>query len=306
MTFLTTKPASAEQSRLILWAGFGGLLLLMAFAGVTAIRQLRTIQIRTEQVQRDFVDRDRLLHEIRSDLYSSGTYVRDYLLEPEPRKAHLHLADLNRTRQSMDAALGNYSRLVTSPAATPFLALNRALVDYWQVLDPVFSWSPEQRRDTGYAFLRDQVMPRRVQMLTIADQIASVNERQLADRNERMAELYAQLRSRMALTISLTLALGLALAAFSVRRILRLENEAGERYREIERAREDLAELSARLVQAQESERRAIARELHDEVGQSISALLVGLSNLNAAVPVRVKLDVQSHLDGLRQLAESS
>jgi signal transduction histidine kinase len=59
-------------------------------------------------------------------------------------------------------------------------------------------------------------------------------------------------------------------------------------------------------VNAQESERRSISRELHDEIGQSLSALLVGLSNLRAAIPDTAKPEVQTHLEGLRRLAESS
>jgi signal transduction histidine kinase len=306
MILATSNKILPRQTRLVLWTGFGGLLLLMAFAGIDAIHQLRAIQSRTEEVQRDFVDRDRLLHEIRSDLYVSGTYVRDYLLEPEPQNAAAHLKDLGRARQQMDMALSRYARMVSPPGAAPFLALNRALLDYWQVLNPVFQWNPTQRRENGYAFLRDELLPRRVQMLTIADQIAEVNERQLAVRNERVSELYTQLQKRMAFTISITLMLGLALAAFSGRRILQLETEAGQRYREIEEARKDLKELSARLVNVQESERRSISRELHDEIGQSLSALLVGLSNLRAAVPETAKLEVQRHIEGLRRLAETS
>ncbi|HLH43963.1 MAG TPA: sensor histidine kinase, partial [Bryobacteraceae bacterium] len=54
------------------------------------------------------------------------------------------------------------------------------------------------------------------------------------------------------------------------------------RYEEVARARSQLEDLSARLVQAQETERRALSRELHDEVGQSLSAVLVELRNLSA------------------------
>ena len=46
---------------------------------------------------------------------------------------------------------------------------------------------------------------------------------------------------------------------------------------ELERSRSRLHELSMRLVQVQEAERRAIARELHDEVGQTLTALNIHL-----------------------------
>jgi len=56
----------------------------------------------------------------------------------------------------------------------------------------------------------------------------------------------------------------------------------------IARAIEDLAErrlvesLSTRLLQAQEEERKKIARELHDNIGQGIAVLLLELYNLDA------------------------
>ena len=102
--------------------------------------------------------------------------------------------------------------------------------------------------------------------------------------SQRVAELFAQVRTRLAVTLALTLGLGCLLALFSTRRILAFEGEAGSRFREVTAARGELKELSARLVEAQENERRAIARELHDEVGQSLSAVLVGLSNLSAEI----------------------
>ena len=48
----------------------------------------------------------------------------------------------------------------------------------------------------------------------------------------------------------------------------------------------DLQRLSARLVQAQEDERRSIARELHDEIGQSLTAAKMELTLAKRAYPV--------------------
>lgn len=53
--------------------------------------------------------------------------------------------------------------------------------------------------------------------------------------------------------------------------------------REQERHRRELRQLSASVVQAREEERRRIARELHDELGQRLTALKMELSSLGPA-----------------------
>jgi PAS domain S-box-containing protein len=60
-------------------------------------------------------------------------------------------------------------------------------------------------------------------------------------------------------------------------------NDVTERRREaadLERSRRALRELSASVVEAREEERRRIARELHDELGQRLTALKIDLAAL--------------------------
>ena len=49
-------------------------------------------------------------------------------------------------------------------------------------------------------------------------------------------------------------------------------------------ARQELRSLSAKLVNTQENERKNISRELHDAVGQSMSAVQFELHDLAAAL----------------------
>ena len=284
MISIARNRALAANSRLILMAGFGGLLLLMAFAEFDGMRALTQIQESNDEVRQDFLRRTRVLDRIRADLYVSGTYVRDYLLEPEAGKAEGHRDSLLESRSDMDEALNEYRKLVNGPEARPFRVLTQDLASYWSVLDPVFAWSASERRRDGYIFLRDEVFPRRMAMLGLADQIRALNEAQLNAGKVRVEATFAEFRGRLTLILGLTIGLGLLLAASSIQRILGLERQTAANLDEIFRAREELKALSARLVEAQEQERRSISRELHDEVGQTLTGVLVEMANLSTLI----------------------
>ncbi|HTQ55393.1 MAG TPA: ATP-binding protein [Bryobacteraceae bacterium] len=298
--------AIAPYSRLVLAIGFGGLLFLLAFDGLDNVRRLRQIQRSNDEIRESFVSRTLLLEQIHSDLYLSGTYVRDYLLEPDSTKADTHRGNLLKARASMEAALARYRSLLTTEQYPPFHALTDELRDYWSVLEPIFGWDAVARRNHGYSFLHDEVFPRRMAMLMIADQIAGINRAQLDAGKRDVIQMFAQFRRRSILTIGLTIAMGLLLAIFAVRKIVRLELEAARRYQETANARAELKQLSARLVETQENDRRALSRELHDEVGQALAGVRVELANLSACIRTRDLAGAEAKAKEIKDLVEDS
>jgi signal transduction histidine kinase len=68
-----------------------------------------------------------------------------------------------------------------------------------------------------------------------------------------------------------------------------LEEAVQERTVELDRTNQNLRELSARLMKLQDDERRRIARELHDSVGQMLAALGMNLAAVGTDIERLVK-----------------
>jgi signal transduction histidine kinase len=294
------------SSRVALIVGFGGLLAIMALAGLDALRVLQDIRKEDDRIRSQFLFQNHVLNDIRSDLYLSGTYVRDYLLEPEAERADTHLRSLEQVRKQMESALDSYGRNLNPEEVQQYGALTAELARYWGILAPTFQWNAAERRRAGYAFVRDEVFPRRQNMLAIADRIAAINEQQLNAANNQVVGLLLAFQTRLAITLVAALALGLGMAAFSMNKILKLERQAQARYEEVAQARSQLKDLSARLVEAQETERRALSRELHDEVGQSLSAVLLELGNLASGLRARSEEQARRQVDVIKELVEAT
>jgi signal transduction histidine kinase len=296
-----TGKSMRQRPRVVLVAGFGGLLLIMAAAEAGALLFLNSLRHNDTTLQARFLARNRTLERIRSDIYLSGTFVRDSLLAPEQSGARAQLATLDGLRRDSESALASYAGALETEEAAPFQDLRSQIEAYWKVLDRTFAWNADERGKYRDAFFYEELVPRRTSMLQIADRIETLNEEALRRGDVKLGDLFGRLQLGLLAMIAITLLGGATLAAFTIFHILKLEAEVEQRLKESVQSQASLQELSARLVRAQEEERRALSRELHDEVAQAFSAVLMEAENLLDLNPAP---EVRAHLDSIRGVAE--
>jgi len=292
------SPVTGEKRRkpswLILSLGFGGLLIVIVAAAVGALLTFERVRSSEAQSRRAFLERLKALDQIRAQIYLSGTYVRDFLLSPDVDAARAQAAHLAELKSESHNALEAYGHDLEPEEREPFRILRAEIDAYWKVLDATVAWSPEERNRLRFSFFYDELVPRRTAMLQIADRIASVNEAGLARSEARSSVSAESMRRSLMLTFAGALTGGLILALLTIAFTLRLE-------RELDRRRADSQELSTLLLRAQENERRSLARELHDEVGQSLSAILMETEGAECAAEPD---GVGEHLASIKTLAQ--
>jgi signal transduction histidine kinase len=287
---------------LVLWLGFGGLLVCIVAAATETVLSLDRVRQEEAGIRQSFSGRMGTLDQIRSQIYLSGTYVRDFLLSPDASGAQAQGTRLANLEKESYAAMHAYAQSLDPGERGPFQTLQSEIEAYWQVLDKMLAWSAEERNQRR-EFFYDDLVPRRNAMLQIADRIVRANERGLSRAEEQLAAASDGFRRTLLWTFAITLAGGLLLAVLTIGHTLRLERELERRLAENTRARADLQELSAKLLRAQENERRTLARELHDEVGQSLSAILMEAESAECTEDVR---EAQEHVAAIRRLAEKT
>jgi signal transduction histidine kinase len=90
---------------------------------------------------------------------------------------------------------------------------------------------------------------------------------------------------------------------FTVRHAERLEAQTARQYQEVTLAKHELERLSARLLEIEEEGRRSLSRELHDEIGQTLTALRIEIAH---ALKQADGQQMKDELEHARALAERS
>ena len=269
-----------SRSSFVLAIGFSILVVLIAVLGFGAIRRADTIYAQVQNAQESYLQTEAFRRGIVTDLYLADILVRDYLLDQSSENVQTILQELLATRDSLQERLDHLSELVGEFESPRLARLQEEVEGYWESLDPIFAWTPQEKSLQGSAFLRRKVLPRRQAVVNLAREMARINDENLSRARQRLAASQNTLHNFLLRMGAFTLGLGIIVAVLTTRRVAVLERQHNEQTKQIEQTQNNLRRLSRRLVQAQELERQALSRELHDEVGQMMTALGMELGHL--------------------------
>ena len=287
-----------------LLVGFGALLFLMAIMCVDSLHTLGAFETNNTQIRQDFLYRERTLEQVRASLYETGNIIRDYILiESDVHAQEMLRTEFQSIHNEATASLKACIQSLPTGKRESFQHLAEQLERFWSAGNSIFALGAKEKKELGNSVLRSDVLSQHAEVLAITNEVSALNDDELKEADRRIAEVSAHFRRRLLMVATIAISVGVILAATTIMYAGRLEKSVEEKYNESLQAQRELKHLSKRLVDAQERERRAISRELHDEVGQSLNALLLDVENLTE---MSAEKDIFRHsLQKIKTLAEN-
>ena len=284
--------------------GFGLTFGIWALAGFYFTRRMAEVERGTATINARYMRAQELLSLVRAQILIGSVSVRDALLDPDPRTPPAYREQLEDTYQSIGRALDQYVPVLDSEAERLRVSRLRKEIDNFQAtLRSVLATDSARWPANARGLLSSQVVPKREIVITLSDEVQALNRSAFVQQQSATAGVYGAMQRRVwaSLGVALAASFGIGIAAMLYAR--RLEDRIRQQRLKDAQNAHDLQQLSAKLITAQEEERRSIARELHDEVGQVLTAIKVELAVTQHAIDA---LGGGHLLDEVRAIADGA
>jgi signal transduction histidine kinase len=160
--------------------------------------------------------------------------------------------------------------------------------------------------EAQYDFVQSEIVPRRGELYQALIALSGADQQRLQDDENRFADSRHEGGQRLLLMLGLSVLLSVLVALISIRHSDNLADTAEKHYAEVEQAKGELQRLSARLLEVEEEGRRQLARELHDEIGQSLALLQIEISRAQSSVSSGQAEGLPERLEKARALAQET
>jgi signal transduction histidine kinase len=277
-------PTEGWTIRAALFVGFGLTLGLWVWAGYQFTQRIADVQRDAAQTNGQYTRAQDLLSTVRAQLLLGSVYVRDALLDPNPQAADEYRRQLQETYAEAVHALEQYVPVEDSAMVRERMNRLHAEIETFRgTLLEVLATDATRRADAR-ELLRNRIVPQREVVIRASEEVQALNRAAYVEQQTRIAEVYGETQRDVWRLLGLALAASFGIGLWAIVYSGRLEDRLREQMAKDVESTKALQRLSSQLLDAQEDERRSIARELHDEVGQVLTAIKVELAVAQRAI----------------------
>jgi signal transduction histidine kinase len=278
------------SKRAVLRTGYGAVIAVLILSTVEAYRIQASVSEQHLDIYRRYIEENGYLAILRRNLWLSGSDIRDFFIITTPAQANLLRSQLRQLQQENDAAL---ERLAARPRwASVVPKLRKNLREYWNLISALPDQMLNQPDERKFAVLQTEVAPLRGELYNTLLDFSQEDQRKVQESELEFNATRKRAAERLMLMLAISVLLSFAVARTSIHHAESLERRAEQHYGEVEQARRELQQLSARLLEIEEEGRKRLSRELHDEIGQALALLEIEIShaqNLLSADPRVIK-----------------
>jgi signal transduction histidine kinase len=282
-----------------LLAGLAVTLSAVAVYSTYTVWQLRTL----ENLQAATIDRNRIdslaLLRIQNNLNSIALTLRDMLDHTEPYPLTSWRAPLARIRTDLADALQREAKYspITAPSESRRY-LTSSVDQFWDAVDRVFALAGNGETEKAGDTIRLSLQARQQALTTAVARLLVQNN----ESEQRAAEDTRAIYWRAERNVYIFLAAVLIVVVLTSIYLLNYNRRMFDRVETLSHRR---GELAQQLISMQENTFRSIARELHDDFGQILTAMGAMLARAERRTPTEAGAD-KADLREIHEVAQST
>lgn len=285
--------------RAVLRAGFGCVIALLVFSTIEAYRIQASVAEQHVGMYKHYFAQEEALAQLRRNILLGSTYVRDFFMSAQPDRVEVYRKQIWDLQAQNRQALALLDDLKSSGRGR--ISPRNIVENYWRTLEPVEDTMEHVKPSSAYDFIQREVVPPRSAAYQALRQLTDLNQAEMQRNDLEFAHERRAALQRLAVLLGVCVILGVLVAWWTLRHSEILSRTMERQYGEVAQAKRALQQLSARLLDIQEEERRRLSRGLHDEIGQTLTALRIEISN---ALQKSSSPEVRERLERARLLAE--